>query len=120
MGKVGAKIVEGKRNDNLFRLACALRNKGLSTEAIQAALLVENRTKCHPPLNDVEINEIVGSSSRYQPSSHHGASDDYAVIGGALSRRRKTTLLSGERFRGGASLARETKVGTNCVTLMHG
>ena len=49
------------------RAAGALRRKGLSYEAILAALLVENESRCDPPLSDHEIETIARSISRYKP-----------------------------------------------------
>ena len=39
----------------------------MSQEAIGAALLVENKAKCNPPLEDAEVLGIVASVSRYAP-----------------------------------------------------
>ncbi len=45
-GAAGGVLVEGKRNDGLFRLASSLRGKGLGGESILAALRVENKRIC--------------------------------------------------------------------------
>lgn len=45
----GEGITEGGRNDALFRLAASLRGKGLTVDAIGAALQIENEAKCCPP-----------------------------------------------------------------------
>jgi len=63
------KITEGGRNDTLFRLSASLRAKGLGKEAIQAALLVENRARCQPPLPEDEVRSIAGSAGRYPPGA---------------------------------------------------
>lgn len=62
-----AAIEEGTRNSVMASLAGALRRKGLSYEAILAALLVENESRCDPPLSDHEIETIARSISRYKP-----------------------------------------------------
>jgi len=62
-----APIPEGQRNDTLLRLGCALRRRGLSAAAIKAALLVENRRRCQPPLPDDEVRRIAESCGRYRP-----------------------------------------------------
>lgn len=51
-------IREGERNATLYKLARSMKAKGLSGEAILAALQAENRAKCQPPLPDVEIESI--------------------------------------------------------------
>jgi len=62
-------IPEGERNARLTSLAGSLRRKGLSREAIEAALLGINAKSCKPPLSDDEITNIARSVSRY-PSEH--------------------------------------------------
>ena len=57
-------IPEGKRNTYLTSLAGSMRHRGMSSEAIEAALLQENQ-QCCPPLPESEIREIVKSISRY-------------------------------------------------------
>lgn len=52
------EIPEGQRNDTLYRLARSLVAKGLSAEAILAALLAENDVRGHPPLPEDEVREI--------------------------------------------------------------
>lgn len=59
-------IPEGERNHTLFRLACSLQAKGLSDQAIFAAVNSENHAKCNPPLNDREISIIVKSVQKYE------------------------------------------------------
>ena len=61
----GETIPEGSRNDRLFRLAAAFRQRGLSADAIEAALMVENLKKCTPPLPDDEVKSIAKSAGRY-------------------------------------------------------
>lgn len=55
------KIVEGTRNDTLFKLATSLKGKGLSHAAIESAIRAENLSKCFPPLDDKEIETICNS-----------------------------------------------------------
>jgi hypothetical protein len=42
-----------------------MRNKGFSANAIEAALLTENRSRCNPPLPDPEVIAIARSIARY-------------------------------------------------------
>ena len=64
----GGPIVPGQRNTTLTSLAGSMRRRGMSAEAILAALLVENR-KCDPPLPDSEIQAIAVSVGSYTPTS---------------------------------------------------
>lgn len=59
------KWIEGERNNRLTALAGSLRRKGLSREAIEAALLEENRQRCMPPLPEDEVRRIAHSIMRY-------------------------------------------------------
>lgn len=75
-GGAGEAIPEGKRNDSLFRLACSFRtNKHLTPQALEAALLTVNETRCNPPLDPVEVRRIAehvceaypaGKSAQYE------------------------------------------------------
>lgn len=62
----GARIPEGQRNATLTSLAGAMRRRGASLEAIEAALAAENQ-RCDPPLPDAEIQGIAASIGRYPP-----------------------------------------------------
>jgi hypothetical protein len=55
----------GRRNEELFRLACRLRRAGLSEGELLAALREVNRTRCDPPLDDREVASIARSAGRY-------------------------------------------------------
>ena len=45
-----------------------MRRPGMSKSAIEAALFVENRTRCKPPLPDNEVRRIANSIGSYPPS----------------------------------------------------
>lgn len=62
-----ARIVEGQRNVVLTSAAGTMRRKGFCEEAMLAALLVENRVKCSPPLTRGEVERIARSIERYKP-----------------------------------------------------
>lgn len=62
-------IPEGSRDNTIFRLACSLQSKGLSDEAILAAAMKENETRCVPPLTDKEVEQKVESALKYQKST---------------------------------------------------
>lgn len=60
-------IPQGQRNATLTSSAGTMQRRGMSAEAIEAALLAENRTRCQPPLSDAEVIGIAKSVSRYEP-----------------------------------------------------
>lgn len=71
------RIRDGSRNDTLYRTARSLRSKKLSTEAILAALKIENSRRCDPPLPDAEV-EAIAANAATQPDRP----DFHAVNGG--------------------------------------
>ncbi|MDA1270671.1 MAG: bifunctional DNA primase/polymerase [Chloroflexi bacterium] len=62
---IGDEIPEGERNHTLMSLAGSMRRRGMSEEAILAALMVENRTRCKPPLPEDEVQAIAASVAQY-------------------------------------------------------
>jgi hypothetical protein len=66
------RIPKGKRNDHLASLGGTMRKRGMSREAIEAALLEENRCRCDPPLTDTEVRSIAASISSYEPGRKNG------------------------------------------------
>jgi putative DNA primase/helicase len=68
-------VIEGQRNNHLASLAGAMQRTGASAESILAALNHENSTKCSPPLDDAEVQGIVASISRYQPTALSDVTD---------------------------------------------
>ncbi len=59
------KIREGARNSTLTSLAGTMRRRGMTAEAIEAALLAENSARCDPPLPESEVKKIARSVARY-------------------------------------------------------
>jgi hypothetical protein len=51
-----------------------MRRRGMTREAIEAALLQENAARCNPPLPDYEVRVIAESVSRYEPHVDAAAS----------------------------------------------
>ena len=51
------RIPTGQRQDVLYRTGRSLKAKGLSREAMLAALQAENLAKCEPPLSQSEVTE---------------------------------------------------------------
>lgn len=62
-------IPEGARNATLTSLAGTMRRRGMSQEAIEAALLVENARRCALPLPVDEVRAIARSVARYAPEA---------------------------------------------------
>jgi predicted P-loop ATPase len=63
----GAAIPNGKRNTTLTSLGGTMRRRGMSPEAIEAALHAENIIRCQPALSKSEVSTIAGSVARYAP-----------------------------------------------------
>jgi putative DNA primase/helicase len=76
--QVDGRIPEGQRNTSLTSLAGTLQRGGVSPAAITAALIAENKAKCSPPLDRSEIEKIVGSITKYSPTSPIGDGADAA------------------------------------------
>jgi hypothetical protein len=66
------KIRKGKRNDHLTSLGGTMRRRAMSREAIEAALLEENRLRCDPTLPDGEVQRIAASIASYKPGDNDG------------------------------------------------
>jgi hypothetical protein len=62
-------IAEGGRNAALASLAGTMRRRGMTPEAIEAALVKENDARCKPPLRASEVREIARSVARYEPAA---------------------------------------------------
>ena len=68
-GQTQADVIsEGGRNAALASLAGTMRRRGMGTEAIEAALVKENTTRCIPPLPESEVQVISRSVGRYEPA----------------------------------------------------
>ncbi len=61
-------IKPGERNNRLTSLAGGMRRAGHGKEAIVAALLIENKNRCNPPLPDNDVRQIGESVCRYDPA----------------------------------------------------
>jgi putative DNA primase/helicase len=65
----GEVIATGGRNAALTSLAGTMRRRGMTPEAIEAALMKENGARCKPPLPTNEVREIARSVARYPPAA---------------------------------------------------
>ena len=71
-------ILEGQRVETLVKLIGSQRGKGLSTEAIRAAVKAENEARCTPPLTDQELEREVFPALRrdWRTEKHYAAVSD--------------------------------------------
>jgi hypothetical protein len=64
----GAIIAEGERNEQIFRVGCAIWGKGKAADAVDLAAQLRdvNTQRCNPPLADTEVAQIAaGIAGRY-------------------------------------------------------
>ncbi len=77
--QLGTPIVEGNRNNALFKLGCALRDTGIGEAALARALDAENKTRFNPPIEDAELGTIVASVMRRVQVTRDVAADAIVV-----------------------------------------
>lgn len=70
-----ARIRDGARNATLASLAGTMRRRGMTQDAIEAALLAENTSRCDPPLAETEVRSIARSISRYPSNAEQHPPD---------------------------------------------
>lgn len=70
-GEAGGKVGAGHRHNHLVSLAGRMRRGGMSLEAIEAALVVENQSACDPPKPEREVRQIARSMERYAPGDRN-------------------------------------------------
>ena len=83
--KVPDVIPEGHRDEFMFKLACKYQAMGMSDDAMLAALQIENKTRCQPPLTDKEIKKKVKQAQKYAKGEVVSVNDNSATVA-----RRKT------------------------------
>jgi len=57
--QIEGPILQGSRNDLLFRLARSLKAKNIDPSALRLAVQSVNQAQCHPPLPNAEVESIV-------------------------------------------------------------
>jgi len=65
-------INENLRNATLTSLAGSMRQRGMTVEEIETALLAVNARRCKPPLAVSEVRQIAKSVGRYKPGEQSG------------------------------------------------
>ncbi|APW47337.1 phage/plasmid primase, P4 family [Rhodoferax antarcticus] len=78
------RIPESGRNNTLTSLAGSMRRRGMSAEAIHAALQAENIAHCDPPLDESEVSTIAASIMRYPASSPDDVTQSLNDAGNAV------------------------------------
>jgi hypothetical protein len=61
------QILEGNRHNTLRAWACQMRSRGMSKQAIKAAIMAENSTRFAEPKEEEEVNRLVDWVSKFQP-----------------------------------------------------
>ncbi|MFN3700453.1 MAG: phage/plasmid primase, P4 family [Alphaproteobacteria bacterium] len=69
-------IMEGDRNDYLFRYACSLRSQGLSREHIETYVEQANAERCVSPLDKKEVKSLTESALKYPSGKNFYPSTD--------------------------------------------
>ena len=62
-------IAQSKRNKTLFRYACSLRAKSVPEDELRERVHRVNREQCQVPLEESEVERIIGSALRYEPGT---------------------------------------------------
>jgi len=103
-----SKIPPGRRNGHLTSSG-SMRHRGMSADAILAALRCENDLRCDPPLQLGELQNIAKSVGRYEPAATNNPVPAVSKLRRrAVSRRREGNLPCHEKprnaFKGGSGL----------------
>lgn len=61
-------VIEGGRNDYLFKQACQFRREGVTDEQLFEQVWAKNQALCIPPLDQAEVQQIVGSALKREVS----------------------------------------------------
>jgi len=93
---VEGEISEGGRNDTLYRLARALKAKGLPAATLASALHTVNDRQCKPPLS---AREVAGIAEHASGQGNRPDFDQATEDRGATDEQRITTELARERAR---------------------
>lgn len=74
----GEPILKGCRDSTLLSLAGSMRRVGMTATEIRAALVVVNRDRCQPPVNDAKVRELADRASGYSPGTPRIATPETA------------------------------------------
>jgi len=88
--RVNRKVKEGGRNDYLYRKGCSLRATLPDDDNLLiSSLEVANRMDCDPPLEDAELQKLIGSVLTLPPGLSEEAEDEKEKAGKKRGRPRK-------------------------------
>ena len=103
-----AHLLEGQRNEALFREGCRLRRLGWEEAEIAASLLVLNSARCRPPLKGDEVERVATSCATYgvepdeRPLTEAGDAEFFAAFVRDMvrydHRRGRWLLFTGHRW----------------------
>jgi hypothetical protein len=66
--EIEEEVVEGGRNDYLYRYACALRGEGRDQNDLMQMTMNHNLVHCNPPLDEGEVLTVVANAMRHSPN----------------------------------------------------
>lgn len=78
------KVAQGGRTNLLVSLAGTMNRRGMSPEAIEAALLAENERRCVPPLPEAKVRGIACGIPKRYPHAVEQDWPDPEPLGGEL------------------------------------
>lgn len=96
-------VIDENRNTTLTSLAGTMRRRGMSEDAILAALQAENQARCRPPLEDTEVAKIAASVAKYKPNRAPSDLSDL-VVPDWLQSELEQAGVSDEDIEGAGSL----------------
>lgn len=102
--QIEEQIPQENRTSTMLQLVSGLVAKGFSEEAIKAAVIVENRRKCNPPLSEKELEkEVFSAMQRDSYKMQNGGEEQRNQISQARKqekeRERKKIQLLTEKKR---------------------
>jgi hypothetical protein len=97
------RILEGARDDVLFRYASSLRAKNKTEAEILEALRVANE-RCEPPMDDATLVAKAKSAGRYEPGREQPKTADYIAAAETLGYRFRLNDLNDELEVNGAPM----------------
>jgi DNA polymerase I len=89
-----SQILEGKRNDTLFKIGCSLRGQGAEKQQLLDELRSKNNERCKPPLSDSEIDQIVQHIMDSYPAEQPSSRSKKKLFPPANRKRRKLISLN--------------------------
>lgn len=94
------QIPEGQRVSTLVKLIGSQRGKGLSTEAIRAAVTAENEARCVPPLTEQELEKEVfpALTREWKTENAYSGGSPATTKNGVITPKKKIQDIEGAEF----------------------